>query len=511
MKNFVKIVALGLALPGLLVGCKKELDENLYSQVGTTNVNGPEGSKLLVNGIYGYVQFFSYFRGNHWLLDTEAGTDEFFCNWGGWPDTGWAGQQNFLNLDPGHYQVGLKWDQMYALIAQANTVVTQYGAATDAVTKQNVAEARFWRAYAYDKLYRVYGPVPLVKGGEDLSNGIGRASAAELENFIETELKAVETVLPSAYPASDYGRPTKWAVKAFLARYYLNQKRWQPASDYAKDVITNSGHTLMPDYQSVFSQNGNNEVILAVNHATQPDKGNKYVALSLEAGMTNALGISGVSSSNGYGMSIPFFRSFAPGDLRIAPYNPATGKGISVSGILRKSDGTPVYGTPAAPRTVEQFLSRVVTFKFPVQMNIPKGEDSNIQMPLLRLAETMLTYAEAQNELGNSSEAVRNINLLRTRAGLAGTPATGQAALRDAILNERGWELYHEGYRREDLVRQGQLLNRIAQKYAFYSAFLSPTGTTTPWPNAGQTYRILQPLPSTALQLNRQLQQNPGY
>ncbi len=185
--------------------------------------------------------------------------------------------------------------------------------------------------------------------------------------------------------------------------------------------------------------------------------------------------------------------------------------GISVSGLLRKSDGTPVYGTAAAPQSVEQYLSRVVTFKFPVQANIPNGEDSNVEMPLLRLAETMLTYAEAQNELGNSAEAVAYIDKLRARAGLAGTAATGQAGVRTAVLNERGWELYHEGYRREDLVRQDQLLNKIAEKYLFYSAFNSPSGTATAWPNAGQAYRILQPIPTSALQLNAQLQQNPGY
>jgi hypothetical protein len=107
-------------------------------------------------------------------------------------------------------------------------------------------------------LYYDYGAVPLVKGNEDQSNGLSKASDAELLGFIETELKAVEGILPATYSSGDYGRPTKWAVKAFLARFYLNQKNWQEASNYAKDVIDNGGFALQSDYQSVFSENENN-------------------------------------------------------------------------------------------------------------------------------------------------------------------------------------------------------------------------------------------------------------
>jgi starch-binding outer membrane protein, SusD/RagB family len=504
--HIIQKLAAGLLLTGALAGCSKSmLKEDLYSQPGSTNVTGPAGAALLTNGIYSYVQFLSYFGGNNWLLDNEANTDEFYCAWGDLDPASWGGQQNFLNEDPGHYQVQLKWDNLYFMIAQANQVINQFSALTDAATIQNVAQARFWRAYAYEKLYYVYGPVPLVTGKEDQTNGIAKASAADIESFIQSELTAVETILPGTYAASDYGRPTKWAVKAFLARFYLNTKNWQKASDYAHDVIVNGGFTLQTDYQSIFGQNGNNEVILAVNHMALANRGNKYIALSMDAPLETAFGITGVSASSGYGMATQFYYSFAAGDKRVAPYNPSTALGIAIAGIQYNPNGTPVYGTAAAPKKVEDALNRVITCKWPVIMNIPNGEDAPLNLPLLRLGETWLTYAEAQNELGNLSEAINAVNNLRPRTGLAPVTATSQAAMRDSILNERGWELYHEGYRREDLVRAGKqkFMDKVNAKYQFYFKI--------PMPWATDTNRVIQPIPTTALQLNPLLKQNAGY
>lgn len=83
--------------------------------------------------------------------------------------------------------------------------------------------------------------------------------------------------------------------------------------------------------------------------------------------------------------------------------------------------------------------------------------------------------------------------------------AASQTAMRDSILNERGWELYHEGYRREDLLRAGKTvyLSKINKKYIAY------TGTSLPYAN--DTTKVIQPIPTSALQLNRLLTQNPGY
>src|SRR5205807_1782982 len=91
---------------------------------------------------------------------------------------------------------------------------------------------------------------------------------------------------------------------------------------------------------------------------------------------------------------------------------------------------------------------------------------NDVDTPLYRYAEAILMYAEAQNELGSQAVAVQYLNLIRARArkgtgaesrtephdyGAAGEAMT-QTAIRDAIFQERDWELAHEGKRWFDLL-----------------------------------------------------------
>jgi hypothetical protein len=412
--------------------------------------------------------------------------------------------QNFLNMDASHSRLKETWDAMTLMISHSNEVLKLGNDLPDA-DKPILAEARFWRAFAYYRLYNVFGPIPLNLGDKDISQGIERATDDQIRTFIETEMNAVEAILPNTYSKEDYGRPTKWAVKSFLSRYYLNKKDWALASRYAKEIIDNNEFSLEANYQDVFGRNQNSEVILAINHIKELDKGNKYVALSLVSSLSEALGITGVSGSNGYGMAVGFYRTFDPADKRIEPYNPITRKGIAIAGVIIKKDGTPLYGTVATPKTVEQELNRVITCKWPVVIDIPRGEDAPLDCPIYRLGETYLTYAEAQSELRNTAEAMTYINKVRSRAGLTDISLGGktQEQVREIILNERGWELYHEGFRREDLVRHGKLLEKVNEKYKFYH------GTDLPWKN--DQNRLLLLFPTGAMQLNPKLTQNPSY
>ncbi len=485
----------------------KLLEEDLYSTLVKDNLpQSVVGAQQLVDGIYPSIQYFSYYSGNQWLITVESGTDEFFLNWGGLPETGWGGRQNFLNLNAIHPQPLEMWNNVYQLIAQSNEALNNFKelASENEEVEKILAEATFWRAYAYYKLQSVFGDVPLIVGNEDLTDGIERTDKREILDFVEEEMLKIEKILPPSRSEEDYGRPTSYAVKAFLARYYLNTKEWRKASKYAKDVIDNGGFLLMGDYESVFSIDGNSEIILPIVHVAESNKGNKYVALSLDTPVQRALGINGVSASNGYGMSVPFFESFDTNDLRRKDYNPANKRGIMVHGVVRDSDGISAYKNSSGKAiTVQKAINRVLSFKFPVEENIPNGEDSGHDFPLMRLAEVYLTYAEAQVELGNSGEALNYINRIRARAGITPLSITDKEYLRDAILAERGWELYHEGYRREDLIRHGVLLNKIEAKWNYYFE--------NDFPYSTDEFRKLLPIPSSALINNPLLTQNPGY
>ena len=496
---------ISLAVIVLIASCSSSiLDEKLYSEVGQENMTDESGADLLTKGIYKDVRYFSYYGGNNYVMTTEANSDDFYCSWGGFDATSWGGAQNFLNMDAGHSMAQTNWDNIYTIIAQCNEVINNYSSSTNNVVKVYVGEARFWRAYSYDRLYRLFGTVPVITGTEDLSNGIARASDEKIKAFIEADYLAAYDVLPTTRSISESGRPSKYAVAAAIARYYLNNKDWSDAAKYAKEVIESGNYSLEANYQDIFSKDDNSETILAINNISQSQLGNKYVALVMETNLRTYLGLKGVSGSNGYGMATNFFKSFAKGDARITPYNKTTKQGISVSGILYNEDGTPVYSSGGKANTVEQFLHRVPTFKWPVQENIPNGEDADADFPLLRLGETYLTYAEALNEQGQTTEAAKYVNMIRQRAGVEPISSSiSQSDMRTAILNERGWETYHEGYRREDLVRAGKLMEKVNQKYQYYF------GSDMPWKS--EDYRVLEAIPTSALLLNPLLKQNPGY
>lgn len=482
------------------------LDEKLHSQLGASSLpKGEDGANQLVLGIYPKLQPNNYIL-NYAMYGSDAISDQVWTNWGGIPETAWGGQMHFLSYDANHTCSTDPWWYSYNLIAQCNEALRLFKeeAQTNEKVKVIIAEATFWRAYFYNHLVRLYGDVPLVQGGEDMSNGLSRNGKDEVVQFMIDELSSIEDVLPATRPSEEYGRPTCWAVKAFLANVYLNNKDWANAAKYAKDVIDNGGFSLVPYYHDAFIDE-NKEAILVSCAIGVHYLGNNFDALSLESTLINGLNIQGVAGSNGFGLCVPFFESFDPKDKRREDYNPETKKGIMIHGYINNPDGTPLFKDAAGnPLKVEEHLFRIVALKYPLQENAVSGEWMTHDLALIRLAEVYLTYAEAQNELDNTGEALTYIELIRTRAGLEGlSPSLSKEQLRSAILDERGWELYAEGYRRQDLIRHNKLLDKVRLTWEHY--------LNTPWPYQDATYRNLLPVPSTAMIRNPLLTQNSGY
>jgi len=126
--------------------------------------------------------------------------------------------------------------------------------------------------------------------------------------------------------------------------------------------------------------------------------------------------------------------------------------------------------------------------------------------PMFRLADVYLMYAEAVVRGGNGgsmSRAVQLVNDLRNRAyGSAMADVTASDMNADFILNERGRELYWEGYRRTDLIRYGYF---TSGDYVWAWKGGDQGGTAT-----DSHYRVY-PIPSSDINSNPNLTQNTGY
>jgi hypothetical protein len=127
-----------------------------------------------------------------------------------------------------------------------------------------------------------------------------------------------------------------------------------------------------------------------------------------------------------------------------------------------------------------------------------------IDMPLFRLGEIYLIYAEAVLRgatNGDATTALGYVNALRTRAGVTPNLTPSQLTL-DFILDERGRELYWEAHRRTDLIR----FNKFTS-----DSYLWPWKGGVPNGRGVESFRNLYPLPAPEVSANKNLIQNPGY
>ena len=145
-----------------------------------------------------------------------------------------------------------------------------------------------------------------------------------------------------------------------------------------------------------------------------------------------------------------------------------------------------------------------------IDSNGTQGSDSagnfvDTDIPLIRLAEIYLNYAEAtlRGGGGDTNTAVSLINQIRERGfgGSSGTISSGDLTL-DFILDERSRELYWEGLRRTDLIRY----NRFTS-----SSYLWPFKGNEATGVGVDEYRNLFPLPANVVAINSNLTQNEGY
>lgn len=156
------------------------------------------------------------------------------------------------------------------------------------------------------------------------------------------------------------------------------------------------------------------------------------------------------------------------------------------------------------------FTNATGTYLTSAQAATVVGTDKPVYMPVYRLADMFLLYAEALNKTGDATNAIKYLNLTRTRATLPAYTAaqlTTQAAIEDAILDERRWELFAEGKRWFDLVRTDHVIQIMdpVLKARQIAEGAAPIGFGT------DKRRYLWPLHRNVLNANPNLKQNPPY
>jgi hypothetical protein len=161
----------------------------------------------------------------------------------------------------------------------------------------------------------------------------------------------------------------------------------------------------------------------------------------------------------------------ATGDLNVGPRNTYSATPPDVGNPLLNTTSSQIVGAKELWDTAEpgdKRLSKVtklatpltytsgITYSTPYLTNIYKSASDAI--PLIRNEELILIAAEIAAQQGNTAEATRHINIVRTAAGLPNyAGATTKDALINAILRERQFSLFFEGHRWVDMRRYNKL------------------------------------------------------
>lgn len=491
----------------------KSVLAKVYAAFALTGNDGPSGSADVAGIDEGTSDFFRLF----WCSQ-ELPTDEAVVSWtdAGLPDfhsMSWSASNTFL--------AGLYYRSTYQ-ITLCNEFIRQCSDASlssRGITGDSAAmihyykqEARFLRAYQYWVLMDVFGNPPFATEDDELGSATPeQIDRASLYAYIMSELKDMEGSLVAARQ-NEYGRADQAASWALIARVALNANvytgtaNWEDAITYSKKVI-DAGYSLIGNYtQLMLADNHKNtsEFILTINYdgnATQNYGGSTF--------MTHAP-VGGTEKASDFGIDGGWAGIRATASL-IDLFPAPTSTAFPNNGNPDTRAEYWMDGQTKAIADISVFTNGYPMTKYRnVDVNGAAGKNiyyADVDIPVFRLAEQYLIYAEATLRSGSSGDAslaLTYINMLRTRAygpGNGGTIATSDMTL-DFLLDERGRELYWEGFRRTDLVRYSRFTE---------SAYLWPWKGGSKNGVGVSSYRSLYPLPTADLSVNPNLKQNPGY
>ncbi|WP_336724549.1 RagB/SusD family nutrient uptake outer membrane protein [Paraflavisolibacter sp. H34] len=496
-----------LLAAGMVAGsCKKGLEATSYGQLSPLNFPGSEGEYELYaleaykpfgskwgyadpSGAYQYL-FHGVEYSNIQLNDATSDLFAPFPEWGGFWDLLSKGDFLYLkNQDrSAHFEKVRFVTRLTKMIDDLEKATISEGK-----KKQLVGEVRMARGWLMYYLLTLYGPVPVIldpaKIGTSEEDNLARPERTVFVNAITGDLRYAADNLVKT-PA-EYGRFNKGLALAVLMRTYLFEKEYAKAEQAGREIVT-LGYSLNGSYKDLFREatEKNNETIWAVSvdpaaDGTEPKPNFNAWAFYTFPNDYAAGTLTGAERKGGWAWpgallaTWKFYDSFDPSDKRrellLATY-PATWGGTYTRANMRGP----------------------VVNKYPD--DAPQAFQGN-DLPQVRYADVLLMLAEAINgQNGPTDEAKGFVNEVRKRAGLGDLSAANTAnkqAFADALLRERGWELYFEGFRRVDLMRFGK-----------WNEYLQAAGKT---PNPARAHGYL-PLPQYALNAAKgSLSQTPGY
>lgn len=541
MKKYSIILVSISVLITAFASCKKSyLDEKPYSSYTPLTLTDSLGFEAAAVGLYNYEStILTYSSAQGWPSVWQVGTDVANAT---------ANQQgievpyyNYAQLTSTDGAASYIWGKYYALINNANAIIdnaenpstTKIGAVGK---KQVEAEAKFFRAYAYNNLATLFGKVPLITTPLTTpKTNFVRASLDDVNGLIISDLTYASANLSDLngpgnvklnVQGKPIGRANKYMAMQLLAEVYLRTGKNDLAEQQAKAVISSGKFSLIKARYGVRAGGaGDYYSDMFVYGNERRAQGNSEAIWVLE--QENPSSVVGGNTDNAQQR-----RVWGAAYYNIAGLLPCDTLGGRSIGRLRLSNWV-LYGLyPNGDMRNSQYsIKRRYYYNDPTNANYGKivpftGPDTLYKICpsttkwgafdpndtfgyamikdfiMMRLGETYLLLAEAQVKQGKTADAAASINVLRTRANAP--QVTADQMTLNFVLDERARELIGEENRRQTLMRTGTLVERS----------LRLNSGDAQHPTTGLADKnLLLPIPLSEIQLNKDavLEQNPGY
>lgn len=582
-----------LALPIAIAACDSQLEQETFGQIAPESFfNNEEEFVSAVSAAYSPLRGFIF---NPFDL-VEHSADQIMVPTRG-PDWGDGGQwrqltQHEWNAD--HPFLNGNWSQFQTGISRTNGLLSSLAesqALSEEAKTQFAAEVRFLRSFYYYWLMDLFGNVPIVlENGSELDFPQQPVSSddpppqntrKEVYDFLLQELTgctsdnfdvscvdnpdggSVLANLPSKAEV-DYGRATRGAGYAFLARLLINSEIYSGSvtsngvdtgsslyeeASAAADVVLNAEngvgmYSLSDNYYDNFAADNHSseeiifaatfkakdglgynkqQAVLHYNHPvpTTPWNGFTTIAEYYKSFDTEA-GSDGEFGTNDDVYNDPRGSQFLVGKQYQEPSS-----GCAGAECFSNENSDPVVirgGDPDNPEDQLDISLEIPSIELggdagdieapgarPMKFELDPNASQDLMgndFPLFRVAEMWLIKAEAQNELGNIGEVESILETLRDARGADDdVTVSSQTEGRRLVLQERGFEFAWEIQRRQDLIRY-----EFAHGGQDTDDPYAPT-FTGPWQFKDQSsgHRVLFPIPRQQLSVNPNLDQNPGY
>lgn len=503
----------------LITSCQKDfLDQDPKTSLSTEQLFASlDNVQPFLNGLYSKFRNTRVNRKGFFLM---LGTDE--CQQGEYQVRTDADQAGFDKYDgfmePNNKPVAELWNIRWPIVVLASEAIVNLEGKLASATKEDsvliksyLGQACFYRGAVLLELASYWGelPIPTVNGSEIILSG--RKPLAEVYQLIESDLITAAAML-STKAGTDLRIPTSWAAKTLLGKMYMSAPVESGYQDFGKaivqfeDIFQKGGFVLAAKFSDLWDPSksaGKEAIFTFLFNNVWPDTNESqwYTGSRACSGNpTNYLG--------GYDLLMP--TSFCRTDVSMG--------GLWEPGDVRKMESIRydfVNGNMAPSAYAgfgeDQLAPHIKKYE-DIRLNgIESFYKTGKNVYYMRYADVLLSLAECLNEVGRTSEAVTIVNdQVRKRAWGGTLPedkrwlgGMSQDEFRTKISDERMRELCFEGWRRFDLIRTNQFVQRIS----VYNKWASASASV-----ADKHKRL--PIPLVEMKQNPNMtssSQNPGY